>query len=196
MANEIQICNLALSRLGGFRIQSLDDATKEARECKLHYPIVRDAVLEAHDWDFARKRLVLALTTETFSGWEYAYQYPTDCLVIRKIYDPNKAEGSKIPFEVVSNAALDRRLILTNQAQAELIYTAKVTDVNMFSSGFVNALAFRLAADLAIPLRGKNDLQQSLANGFIAEMMQAQKNDANQSHTAPEAGSDFTRARA
>lgn len=199
MANEIQIANLALSRLGGYRIQSFSDATKEAREASLHYPLMRDSVLEDHDWDFARKRTLLALLATTYTGWAYAYQYPIDCLVARSIISSVDANGisqfseetglpsaGKAEYEVISNAAMNSRVILTDKASAELVYTGKVTDANMFSPLFVNALAWRLASDLAIPLKGKADLHNSLYALYTAELSKAKASMANQGFSAPD----------
>ena len=47
--SEVQICNMALSRLGVKRISALTDSGKAATECNLIYAITRDAVLADHD---------------------------------------------------------------------------------------------------------------------------------------------------
>ena len=88
MASEIDICNLALSHVGGRPIESFTEGTKEAIECGRFYAFDRDAVLEDHNWNFARKRLDLALTSDEVSGWTYSYAWPTDCLAPRRIYNP------------------------------------------------------------------------------------------------------------
>ena len=184
MASKVQICNLALSRIGARRIQSLSDSIKEARECTAHYDFARDAVLEDHDWTFARKRLTLALLSDTYSGWEYAYQYPSDCVIARHIYNDTGADTGtsydidsdryeplgKTEFEIVSSEDKDYRVILTNKEDAELRYTARVTDANLYSAKFVSALAFRLAAELAIPIRSDSKLAQSVMKSYINEL--------------------------
>ena len=199
MASEIQICNLALSRLGGYRIQSFNDSSKEARECALHYPLMRDSVLEDHDWDFARKRILVALLYETYTGWAYAYQYPTDCLTIRKILgeadtvngisfdeETSTPKLGQAEYEVISSATLNRRIILTDKADAELVYTARVTDPNMFSSLYIDAAAWRLASDLAIPLKGKPDLQATLVKFYMGTLAKAKASASNQSFEKPD----------
>lgn len=208
--DEVAICNLALSHLGAYPIQALTEATKEARECKRLYATARDSALEAHDWSFARKQKVLGLLVDTYSGWTYAYEWPSDCIIPRKIYDPSgdTADGTvidretdqvqiigRIPFEVGANASLNRRVILTNEEDAELIYTAKVTDPNMFSPGFIDALSWRLASDLAMPLRADKALQQQHFNQFRLIIGQSQSSNANASHNKPDSSSSFVRAR-
>lgn len=54
MASEIEICNIALSRIGNSRsINSMTEASKEANQCSLHYEQCRDAVLSDFPWNFA-----------------------------------------------------------------------------------------------------------------------------------------------
>ena len=61
MPSEIQICNLAISWLGGQRITSFGDETAEAILCYANYELARDAVLERIEWSFAIKRVILPL---------------------------------------------------------------------------------------------------------------------------------------
>jgi len=209
MASEVQICNLALSHVGGYRIQSLSESTKEARECNLLYPYARDAALADHDWGFARKRLTLALLSVTYTGWDYAYQYPIDCLRFRKILDVTGAytgttyvsedesykQVGKVKFEIASNSDLNSKVILTDKKDAEGVYTAKVTDTNMFDLLFVDALSWRLAADLSQPLKGKPQLQQALMKQYLALIGQAKAKDANESEEKPNNVNEILRAR-
>ena len=60
MTSETEICNRALQKLGAQRIADLDEGTKNARECKACYSILRDAELRAHPWNFAITREQLA----------------------------------------------------------------------------------------------------------------------------------------
>lgn len=196
MASTVDICNLGLSHVAAYPINNLDERTKEARECKRLFPIARDAMLEAHDWGVARKQVALALLDEEVPGWDYVYAWPTDCLVPRKIYDPAEAPGSTpIKYEFRVNDDLNRRVIVTNQEDAELIYTAKVTDANLFTSMMVDALGFRLASDLAIPLRSDSKLQVSMLNQFLSRVSAAQASSANAEEKPPETKSDFHKAR-
>jgi hypothetical protein len=182
MANEVEICNLALSHLSAARIQSLDDRTKGAYECKLHYPVMRDAVLRDHQWNFATKREVLALETVTYSGWAYAYAYPVDCIEARELYDAGQGlrTNQKIPFEVALNSAKNRRLVLTDQDAAELIYTARVTDANMFDPLFVMALSYALASELAISIKGDPKLAELMTQTYRRQVGRAMAKNSNE----------------
>lgn len=194
MASEIQICNMALDELGVDPIQSFTDATKQARVCKRHYEQTRDSLLAKYDWGFARKSADLALLTDEYDGWLYAYQQPADCLVARKILDPSTAteymtkfypevlqsyKGIKIPFEVRAKADGSSKVILTNQEDAVLIYTARITDVNAFDINFIEALYLKLASKFAYPLRKDANKAKQLLQEHIMTIGEAGVIDAN-----------------
>jgi len=183
MASEIDICNLALAHVGGRAIESFTEGTKEAIECRRFYEIDRNAVLEDHDWNFARKRLSLALLTEEYSGWEYAYAWPTDCLAPRVIYNPAGWDAEEIRFEVASDSTGSQRVILTDQAEAELIYTMKVTVVNLYDNQFIQALALRLASDLAQTIRAKPELRVMLLKDYDVELGKVKTKQSNEGYT-------------
>jgi hypothetical protein len=87
MASVINICNIALARIGNSRtINSLTEKTKEAYTCNLFYESMRDAVLADNDWNFAMSRVVLADLGDPAPGWLFRYQYPTDCHITEVVH--------------------------------------------------------------------------------------------------------------
>ena len=207
--SNVEICNMALSRVGSYRISSIDDASVEGRSCKLHYEQARDSVLRDHDWGFARKRLPLSTLAEEYDGWEFAYLYPPDCVNVRKIYDGNGSSTGtsydidknryvpigKVQYEIATNSGKNQKIILSDKEDALLIYTARVTDANMFDSIFVQALSWRLAAELAIPLRGKIEFQDSFIQKYQFVLSEARGRDANESRNKDEDVNIFHMAR-
>lgn len=79
MASVINICNIALARIGNSRtINSLTEKTKEAYTCNLFYESMRDAVLADNDWNFAMSRVVwLTLATLRRDGCSGISTRPT-----------------------------------------------------------------------------------------------------------------------
>ena len=135
MTSKVSICNLALSRIRASEVENVTtERSKSASACKIHYDPSRKSALRDHDWNFARKEITLALLTETYTGWTYAYQYPTDCLMIRKIfdvtgeytsnimdYDGSYTQVGKVKYEIRANSALNQKVILTDSALATLL---------------------------------------------------------------------------
>lgn len=195
MSSEVQICNLALSHLGSYTINALTEASQEARKCKLYYPIARDFVLRDFPWNFAEHRAYLALLSDvTPVGYDYAYQYPTNCLKAREVY--NEVTGGE-PIDFVVNATSDgtSKMILTNEADAILIYTMRITDPNVFDIAFINALSFKLASDLAQPITKKITLQQAMVRAYAVYMGMAHRANASESKDTSEVDNPFIAAR-
>ena len=86
MTSVVEICNLALTRIGAQTINSLAEASAQAIHCNLLFGPTRDAVLRQVPWRFATARQVLALLDETHPPeWAYGYKKPADCLAARYI---------------------------------------------------------------------------------------------------------------
>jgi hypothetical protein len=176
---EVSICNMALSHLGKYVITALTDDTQEARKCNLYYDFARDFVLRGFPWNFAEKRLALTLLSAVEpTGYDYAYTYPTDCVKARRLY--NEVEGGEpIKFVINVNDDLDTKYIYTDEADAILVYTARVEDPTLFDSSFVVALSFYLASLLAGPL-GREEMQMNMLKAYAAYISGSEANNASE----------------
>lgn len=180
--SEVAICNLALAAIGrGAQITSLDEASQAARACKLRYPYARDAVLRAYDWNFAAKRAELPKNA-TAPAFEYAnaYDLPADCLIVRSVYD---GEAEKWVVE--------GRQILTDMGDPIFIkYTQRVEDPAQFDPLFVEALAQRIASDIAVQLSESVSRSQGLWQVYQAKLIEARRRDAQegQPESMPQGG--------
>lgn len=199
MASEIEICNMALSRIGNSRfINSLSEKSKEAEQCNLHFGHCRDAVLSDFPWNFASKRVALADTNNPPPDWKFAYSYPTDCLKAIAIIQ----SGQKYPqphnainFLVGSDADGTGKLIYCDQQQAWLQYVASVTDVNMFDSLFIDALAWRLAGELARPLASNAGIGNEAFQMYTMAIASAGAHSLDESSEPNDYMDPFTEAR-
>jgi hypothetical protein len=153
-SSEVAICNLALSRIGStIFIDSLTERSMEAIVCSQFYEPCRDMVLQDHPWNFASKRAVLADLGAPPTNWLYRYAMPSDCLEARSIIVPGArtpSSRSRIAYEVAVED--DARVLYTDQPEAELLYTRRVTNPNLFSPSFVFALAWLIAGEVSMPL--------------------------------------------
>lgn len=197
MASTIDICNMALARIGhSDRIADLEEKSKAARTCKLFYEQCRDYVLRDFDWPFAMAHIALADLGSPPLNWAYRYQYPNDCLKARYINVPGIrrfAEEQLIPFEVAAGS--NGRVILTDIAAAELVYTKAVTDPTIFDPMFVSALAWKLAAEVAMPLSVEPAIAQSAGQAYLYEIGQAAAHAFNESQADAPILPEFIRAR-
>ncbi len=192
-----QICNLALSKIGqNAYIDSINDASTEAAECKLHYDQVLDECLRQVDWGFARTRAALNLQTgDPPKPWHYQYVYPSDVVQARRI-DTGLREGEDLRhIQYRTELVGGLRLLYTNQEDACLVYTARVTDPNLYPSNFVDYLSWKLAAAIVMPLTGNRALRndtETLANLALQRAITA---DFDNEQEPPEQEAGYIAAR-
>ena len=152
MASEKDICNLALRRLGQ-SIGLIDTAetsayAEVARDC---YPIVRDALLERHAWNFATKRVYPAKLADTPVGKGVMYQVPSDCLRVLSVESEEPiVTWRNLPWTVENWG--DHLVVQTEIRSPILKYICRVRSPGLFSAGFTDVLSWHLAATLAGPI--------------------------------------------
>ena len=155
MASETEIANLACSKLGD-EDQIIDLRSGESRAARAIaavFDTMRDTVLRAGQWNFAQTRVALpALTDKPAWGFGYAYQLPADYLALSNLQDD-------IDYQIEAGR------ILTNATPPlKLRYIRRVTDTGTFDALFIDALACRLAAQVAMRLTG----ERTVADGAMA----------------------------
>jgi len=178
----VDICNRALSRLGTrATIAALDENSTEARTAAIWYAATRDTLLRAHDWNFARRRVVLAEQGTAPTGWAFRYAVPADCIRLLRI--ASASPEASIRFEVAGDAT--GRFIFCDEPAAEAVYTARVDDPNLYDAGFESALVDQLAAHIAYPITQKTDAAVRLAQLARAALADAMAADVNEAEAAP-----------
>lgn len=190
MSSEIDICNLALARLGDrATVASISppEGSAQADHCAMFYPLARDVALEHRAWSFNTVRSTENALLETpQTGWNYAYAKPSDALKILAIVPPFTTDwwvNPSSPFRLEIDVTSGAELILADQPEVTIIYQKRVTDTSRFPPQFVSALAWLLASYLAGPIvkgdAGRKAAQQCY-NAWIAEAAQASVVNANQ----------------
>lgn len=155
MSNSIiSICNSALFKIGCERISSLNEENKRARACKEQYEKVRDDVLRARNWKFATKRASLSmLGTKPAFGYANEFALPADYMRLCDVL--NNVEVS-----------IEDNKLLTNNNTISISYIYKCEDVYKYDASFVEALALKLAAELAYPMVQSNTTADRLFNQY------------------------------
>lgn len=198
--SEVDICNRAISFVGvGRQITSLDpavDTSQESRHCNLHYIPVRDALLERFDWYFNNSwSTVASIDSITHPVWDCVYQYPADALRVRYVmpltWNPELwKEGDNIPFETGYHSG--KRVVLTNEANATIIYGVAVTDTKLFPPTFDNALAWAVALAVAMGFTGgKRGVIAEIIRGYGAALQQALAADGLQANISSDVEASF-----
>jgi hypothetical protein len=190
MASQVQIAKLALQHIGDrYDISALDEETVEAEQINLIYDDTRKELLRRFPWRFAKKYTSPATLDVTVPGqWDYAYAYPADAVKILGITNLANRKEPILDFEVALLAD-DTKVLLTDEDDAELSYTADISDPTRFDPEFTMSFSFLLASRLAMPLTGSLDIKSILDREVLRAVSQAADSDSSEGETrsAPEA---------
>lgn len=157
MLTKIDLCSMALLKIGEEPIQSLLDDTVSAKLCRTLFDTVTDTLLSSHPWRFACKNYNLAKNTDG------DFLIPSDVLRVLRC-------GG----EIIGNRIL---------AQSDNISIMALTRVapEYYPSYFVSVLATRLAMELCVPLTGDQTVFRMLTALYESEMQSAKFIDSTTS---------------
>lgn len=163
MLTKIDICSMALLKLGEAPIQSFSDDTAAAQLARTLFGPVTDALLASHPWRFATNQLKL---TRNADG---DFLIPSD--VLRVLKSGGNIIGNKIiaPMDNITITACTR------------------VGVDMYPGYFVSLVATKLAMEFCIPLSGDQTVFRMLAALYESELQSAKFIDST---TAPSAKID------
>lgn len=167
MLTKIDLCSMALLKLGEAPIQSLADDTASAALARTLFDPIVDALLSAHIWRFACREFEL---TRSVDG---DFLIPAECLRVVKCN--GKIQGNKI--------------IAPGCDTMNIIGMARVTP-ELFPGYFASLAATRLAMEFCIPLLGEQSVFRMLAALYETEMQSAKFIDSTTS--MPESIRDFS----
>lgn len=170
MYTKEDICNMALSHIGGGKIVSLQDNNEKTRILNLHYEGTVKSVLRAFPWGFARTMCKPAQSTETIPGATYMYGYPPDCVNIRRIFTEGMGADSdyKLPYSIFTWEGV--RYIGCEFEDIYMDYTAYVDIPDTYDPTFSEALSFKLAAVCSPSLTGNAQKSQEMLQMFQLTM--------------------------
>ncbi len=193
----ISICNLALVDLGqSDTIESFQERSSLARRLANTYDPTRREVLEGHDWPFARRRQLLALHAEDPpAAWVFRYQVPANMIAARFVVNPMGTDADAVPYELELGPDGASLTLLTNLQDAELRYTADVTNPSIFTPLFSRTLAKAIAARLALSVTGKIAVKNAVGNDMVDSFTAATSSAANQGQKPPPPDADWISGR-
>jgi hypothetical protein len=148
---------MALLKFGSVAISNINDGSPEADACKVYYPLMRDELMSAHNWNFALSRadITASSTVTPAFQFDYAYVLPVDCLRVVELYGTD------------DEWVREKNNLLTNKEEGICIrYVERITTSGDFSPAFATCLALRLAAELAAKIREDSKMRSV----FMAEL--------------------------
>ena len=208
MASDVEICNYALSYIGSSNvIQSLTEASDEARTCTLHLQRVKDLVCRQYPWQFARKVAALALIQNNPNDeWGYEYSYPSDCIradwmvlgvagsaAVYAGQSRSRRSAYSVPYQLAYGTS--GRVIWTDQDEAILAYNVRITDAARFPEDVVEALAWGMAVAISPTLSRSASLSSTSKANYRSALFQAMATEQNETADDRPAEAEHIRAR-
>ncbi len=185
MASDVDICNVALARIGMSTINALSEDNRAARLCQALYPGCVEELARAHAWTFTKKTAALAVHgIAPTAGWSYRYALPSDLVRALKLTIDGRERGT--PGELYTLEMLpdgSAKTLLTDASPAYLRYTYPNTNPLHFDPLFRSALSYRLALDLTVLLTDNAAQARETMRGELAIALgQARATDANETN--------------
>ena len=178
MTSNVDICNSALNMVGASIITSLTEDSKAARVCNQRFTFVRDAVMRAHPWNCLIRRVKLAKDA-TAPVYKFANRYslPADpyCLRVLTVSDDGDDERRDIEYKVEGE-----RYLLTDEGTLYIQYVARDEDPNNWDFLLIEALAARMASEIAYPLVGSSTLATNMFAMYEIKLKEAHFADAQE----------------
>ena len=165
----VEICSMALTRLGANPITSFSQDTAEAIIANENYAAVRGQLLGSHHWSFATGTFTLSqVANGAIEPYDYAYQLPADLFRLIAV----KKSGTPISYQ-----RYDDKILCDEESPVDAHYTRAVAE-NYWPPYFVEAAVSRMEALFALGLLSKSTLHKSLMDIHHLRLREAKNDDA------------------
>ena len=174
VSSATEIYNSALLKCGVEPILNLSDDSTRARLLNACATRVRQDLLRAHPWSFAKTMVQLAATINTpLFDWTYEFNLPSDCLRVLKIDTPNPNE----PWEIMG------KQLYANFAPINIKYVRDIVDVTFYDDNFTEVLAWAYAYEIIFSLTQVASTRESVKQGYKDALAQARSFNAQEGST-------------
>ncbi len=172
MTTKIEIYNGALGKIGVGEITSLTEDSEQRIKLDSQYDTALEATLESFFWRFAQKRVQLAKDSSSPEfGFENQFILPADCIKIKEPWAESTDPDSIVWEE-------EGEFILSDEEDFYMIYTFRQENVGKFTPLFSEALEYKLASLVAMPLKNNRTLAEQLDFKFGQTIIKAAIQDA------------------
>ena len=169
--DKLQLINSALLKTGLPPAATLNDCDWNASAV---FSLAAEEALRTHAWSFAMRYATLERSSAPPFGFDYAYRMPEDCVSVVDIRPTQDLRSPKARFVTRG------RDIFTNASPCNARYTGREMDISIWPPDFCNAVATRIAAEIAGLSAEKMALAPQLLQLYQIAINEAIKNDARE----------------
>ena len=202
MATKVEIYNLALSHIGEPPVKSPTERSAGARAINVIYNVQLQAMLRSFPWSFNQdtKQLVQDTTIES-PDYKYVYALPAEFSFMTRIVAANGNASVEWDYDKMAYIGLEGEWRIRsgrlhcNIAAPIIEYQVLITDETMFDVLFADALGWRLASQIALPITKKPAVQQGAIQAYLMALRIARGMDGAQSKKKLRVGEEWIRAK-
>lgn len=151
---EVSTANGALGYLGVSLITEFGESTKQGQLIQRLLPDVRKRLQQQYRWEFCLRRasytsadVVAGVPTW---GFTYAFLLPSNMLQLWDVGEPHDNPRYR----------MENKYLLIDDSSVDILYSVEVTDPDLWSASFAEAMELKMASKLAMPLLHKPELMQ------------------------------------
>lgn len=169
--SKIEIVNRALMKLGEPPISSLNDVVF-GKSYEIIYDDVKKLLLSIYPWRFAIDVKNLNRLDEKKKD-KFVYLLPNECLFLIKVFGGFRDDDTNLisGYEVFGNS------ILCDYDNGVKIEYVKNIGEEYFSALFREAMAAKLASELALRIKNSSEIKQMMENEFYMLIRHAELNN-------------------
>ena len=162
MSTQVEICNIALSRIGAGTITSITELTEPAIACNHIYDQVAENIMSGGAWTNVIYRQSLAQTTNTPltvrpKDFTFEYQLPTSPKFLKLIGISECRVGDL-------NYVIEQDKLLTDNDTVKILYLGFNEIPASYGPFLTQAIISRLSAELSYKFSGNAKLSQALSD--------------------------------
>lgn len=207
MDSKTAIANVALARLSITPLASISENTDRAKKVRPVWDTTLATFLAEHEWSFAAAFAMPAkilLDSNKAYSYRNAFALPQDLIKLRKVTtadDRRLHMGMAVPdrrpvlFEVMRYDPERKQAIFTNADAIAVEYTTSAANLDDFSAEARDALACKLAVEIALNMKDATRRAQELIQRYEVALSRAMVNDSKTRSPRQLNGYDYTDAR-
>src|SRR3989304_6401501 len=169
MPQEVDVFNVALSKIGAEPVDNVNDGSINAAHCNRLYPPLRKALLRSPHWNFAEDRAELVQGATPAFEFSFSYGLPPDLLKIKEYNGESLDTSNLLLTQILKRFKIEGRLLLTNDGEVKIVYVKDVKNPDQWASLFYQTITTWLASDLALAIakdENKSDKLLKEAMGY------------------------------
>ena len=173
--SKTDIINKALTQVGALPVTSIDDDSNNARVMSRVYEISLRSILSECKWNFATKRVLLSVLTDTMAWYDtgeiYVYQKPIDMIRIFGTNSPGATWREEGDYIVSDTQGLGVR------------YVYYLDTPSKYPATFVEAFIDKLCSDIAYMIVNSSTLGEKFKELYEKVSLPKAQNDSAQTGT-------------